>query len=102
LSVDVQDGECPVCFTMGFTGTGYHANSAIDLTFTYVTPASGGSGTDDDAVTSDSAGGWSAGYHETCEFDDVAYSGPIVIDVTATDAQGASASTQVNGTCPAT
>jgi hypothetical protein len=45
LSVDVQSGECPFCFSMDFTGTGYHAKSAIDLTFAYVTPASGGSGT---------------------------------------------------------
>ena len=102
LSVDVQDGQCPACFTMDFTGTGYHANSPIDLTFTYVTPASGGSGTDEDVVTSEPAGAWSAVYHETCEFDSGTYSGPVVIDVTATDAEGASASTQVNGTCPAT
>jgi len=102
LSVDVQDGECPVCFTMDFSGTGFHANSPIDLTFTYVTPASGGSDTDEGVVTSDPAGAWSAGYHETCEFDFGTYSGPIVLDVTATDADGASASTQVNGICPAT
>ena len=87
---------------MDFTGTGYHANSPIDLTFTYVTPASGGSGTDEDVVTNEPAGAWSAVYHETCEFDSGTYSGPVVIDVTATDAEGASASTQVNGTCPAT
>lgn len=102
LSVDVQDGECPACFTMGFSGTGFHANSPIDLTFSYASPASGGSGTDEDVVTSDADGSWSAGYHETCEFDSGTYSGPVVIDVTATDEQGASASTQVNGTCPAT
>jgi hypothetical protein len=101
-SVDVQDGECPACFTMDFSGTGFHANSPIDLTFSYASPASGGTGTDEDVVTSDAGGSWSAGYHETCEFDDGTYSGPVVIDVTATDAEGASASTQVNGTCPAT
>ena len=103
LTVDVQAGDCsPFCFTMDFSGTGYNPNSAIDITFSYATPASGGSGTDDNVRTSDAAGAWSAGYGETCEFDFGAYSGPVVIDVTATDAQGASASTQVNGTCPAT
>ena len=40
LSVDVQDGECPFCFTMDFTGTGYHPNSPIDLTFSYAAPCS--------------------------------------------------------------
>jgi len=99
LSVDVQAGDCdPQCFTMGFTGTGYNPNSPIDITFSYVTP-DGGSGTDEDVVTSDAAGAWSVGYYENCEFDGT-YSGPVVIDVAATDAQGASASTQVNGTCP--
>jgi hypothetical protein len=102
LGVDVQGGECPVCFVMAFSGTGYHANSPIDVTFSYVTPASGGSGTDEDAVTSDAGGAWSVGYSENCEFDGGTHSGPVVIDVTATDAEGASASTQVNGSCPET
>ena len=103
LTVDVQAGDCsPFCFTMDFSGTGYNLNSAIDITFSYATPASGGSGTDEDVVTSSAAGAWSAGYGENCEFDGSIYAGPVVIDVTATDAQGASASTEVNGTCPAT
>ncbi len=100
LSVVVGAGDCaPQCFTMGFTGTGYNPNSPIDITFSYVTPDAG-SGTDPDAVTSDGVGGWTNGYYENCLFDDGAYSGPVTADVTATDAQGASASTQVNGTCP--
>ena len=101
LSVEVEAGDCdPQCFTMAFTGSGYNPNSPIDITFSYVTPDAG-SGTDEDARTSDASGSWTAGYYEDCNLPDP-YSGPVVIDVTATDAQGASASTQVNGICPAT
>jgi hypothetical protein len=100
LTVDVQQGDCnPQCFTMGFSGSGYHPNSAIDVTFSYVTPDAG-SGTDEDTTTSDGAGAWSKGYYEDCNLPD-RYTGDVVIDVTATDAEGASASTQVHGTCPA-
>jgi len=100
LSVVVGAGNCnPQCFTMGFTGTGYNPNSPIDITFAYVTPDAG-SGTDPDAVTSDAVGAWTIGYYENCLFDDGVYAGPVTADVTGTDAQGASASTQVNGTCP--
>jgi hypothetical protein len=101
LSVDVQAGDCdPQCFTMGFSGTGYNANSAIDITFSYVTPDAG-SGTDADTTTSDNAGSWSHGYYDDCDYGGP-YTGPVEIDVTATDAQGASATTHVSGTCPAT
>ena len=100
LTVDVRAGACdPRCFTMAFSGSGYHPNSAIDVTFSYVTPDAG-SGTDEDVRTSDGSGAWSVGYYEDCNLPD-RYTGPVVIDVTATDAEGASASTQVNGTCPA-
>ena len=54
-------------------------------------------------MTSDAGGSWSVTYHETCKFDDGTHSGPVVIDVTGTDGEGASASAQVNGpnaTCP--
>ena len=100
LTVDVQQGDCnPQCFTMAFSGTGYHPNSPIDITFAYATP-NAGSGTDDDTTTSNAAGAWSKGYYEDCNLPD-RYTGTVVIDVTATDAEGASASAQVNGTCPA-
>jgi len=99
LNVDVQAGDCdPQCFTMDFSGTGYNPNSSIDITFSYVTPDFG-SGTDTNAATSDGSGAWSKGYYDDCMFPDK-YSGPVVVDVTATDALGASATTQVNGTCP--
>ena len=101
LSVEVPGGDCdPGCFSMAFCGTGFHPNSAMQLTFAYSSPRQG-PGTDASAGTTDGAGSWTRGYYENCEFDGGTYSGPVVIEVTATDEQGASASTQVNGECPA-
>lgn len=100
LSVEVAGGDCdPACFDMAFSGTGYNPNSSIDVTFSYVTPDAG-SGTFEDVETSDAAGSWTHGFYENCIFDDGTYSGQVEIQVTATDAEGASASTQVYGTCP--
>jgi hypothetical protein len=84
---------------MGFSGTGYNQNSSIDITFSYVTP-NAGSGTDSDTTTSDGAGSWSQGYYDDCDYGG-RYTGPVEIDVTATDAGGASATTHVSGICPA-
>jgi hypothetical protein len=104
LTVDVTAGDCqPRCFNMAFTGTGYHPNSDIDITFSYVVPGAG-SATAENARTSDATGGWSAGFFENCLFGengDEWHEGPVQIDVTATDAEGASASTHVSGVCPA-
>jgi Divergent InlB B-repeat domain len=99
LAADTIQGECPECFTTTLTGTGYHPNSAIDIVLAYVTPDAGTFGADD-IETSDAAGSWTQGFFENCEFDAGTYSGPVVIDVTATDTEGASASVQVTGTCP--
>jgi hypothetical protein len=99
LTANVQAGECPQCFTVALTGTGYNPNSSIDILLVYVAPDVGAFEAQD-VETSDGAGSWAQGFFENCEFDDGLYSGPVVIDVTATDEQGASASTQVNGTCP--
>jgi hypothetical protein len=99
LTAETSQGECPECFTATLTGTGYHPNSSIDLVLAYVTPDAGTFGADD-VETSDAAGSWTQGFFENCEFDDGTYSGPVVIDLTATDAEGASASAQVTGTCP--
>jgi len=102
LNVEVTGGDCdPACFHMAFTGTGYHPNSPIDMQLEYVTPDAGTYG-GDDVETSDAAGNWTQGLYENCEFDEGMYSGPVVINVTATDAEGSSASTQVNGGCPET
>jgi hypothetical protein len=99
LSVEVTEGTCPECFHMAFTGTGYNPNSPIDVELEYVTPDAGTFGADD-IRTSDAAGAWTLGLVENCEFDSGVYEGNVAINVTATDAQGASASTVVNGTCP--
>jgi hypothetical protein len=99
LTAEVEQGECPECFTTVLTGTGYNPNSSIDIELTYVTPDAG-TFQFADAETSDVSGSWTEAFVENCEFDDGVHSGLVVIDVTATDAQGASASTQVTGTCP--
>lgn len=100
LSVAVTGGDCkPACFHMAFSGTGYHPNSPIDVTFSYGTP-NAGSSTDQDATTSDGTGAWGAGYYEDCQFGGT-YSGPVEIDVTGTDAEGSSATAHVSGVCPA-
>ena len=42
LSVEGFPGDCnDSCFDEVFTGTGFHPNSLIDVTFAYVTPDSG-------------------------------------------------------------
>jgi hypothetical protein len=90
-------GNCGAsCFTVGLSGTGYNPNSSIDVTVDYATPDSG-PGTVSDVATGDAAGAWSTSFTGGCG----TYTGPVVIDVTATDALGASASTQVSGSCPA-
>ncbi len=101
LSADPpQAGECPdECFTTTLTGTGYHPNSSIDLVLEYVTPDAG-TFEAPGIETSDAAGSWSQGLAENCEFEGGTYSGPVTWNLTATDAEGASASTQVNGNCP--
>jgi len=95
-----QAGDCvEACFTTTLTGTGYHPNSSIDVLLEYVTPDEGafvGQG----IRTSDDAGSWSLGLGETCEFDDGTYTGLVTWNLTATDAEGASASTPFNGACP--
>ena len=99
LTAETTQGECPQCFTIVLTGTGYNPNSSIDLVFTYGTPDAGTLGADD-VETSDATGAWTRGFFENCEFDDGLYEGPVAITVTATDAEGASASAQATGTCP--
>lgn len=97
LSVSVTPGDCdPVCFTASFSGTGYNPNSSIDTVTDYVVPDSP-AGAPDEVATSDATGAWSWSFTQSCG----SYEGPVVIDVTATDALGASASTTVNGTCSA-
>ena len=90
-------GNCgPVCFTVGLSGTDYNPNSSIDVTVDYATPDSPPGGASN-VATSDASGDWSTSFTGSCG----SYSGPVVIDVTATDPLGGSASTQVTGACPA-
>jgi Divergent InlB B-repeat domain len=79
-------------------GTGYHADSPISISFEYSSPVF--SEDFPNVLTSDASGSWAAGYTETCEFGAGPYSGPIEVDVTATDAEGATASTHVSTVCP--
>ena len=99
LTADVVAGECPQCFTTTLTGTGYNPNSPIDILLSYSSPDVGAFGADD-IETSDAGGSWVQGFIENCEFDFGTHHGPVEIDVTATDAQGASATAHVSGTCP--
>jgi hypothetical protein len=99
LAASVAAGACPQCFTATLTGTGYNPNSPIDILLVYSAPDVGAFG-EDDIETSDAAGSWMQGFVENCEFDFGTHHGPVEIDVTATDAQGASASAHVSGTCP--
>ncbi len=99
LTVDSEQGECPQCFSFTLTGSGYNPNSSIDIALVYSSPDAGAFEAQD-AETSDAAGSWTQGFFENCEFDGGLHHGPVVIDLTATDDQGASASAQVTGTCP--
>lgn len=97
LTNSVTAGDCnPVCFTASVSGTGFNPNSAIEKVTDYVEPDSPAS-TPVEVATSDASGAWSWSFTQSCG----SYEGPVVINVTATDALGASASTTVNGTCSA-
>jgi hypothetical protein len=95
--VDTQ-GECPECFTTVVSGTGFHANSQISITFVFSTPT-----TPDESFpnveTSDASGSWAQGFSEPCLYGG-GYVGPVEADVIATDAQGATATGHSSGVCP--
>jgi hypothetical protein len=98
MVVDTQ-GECPECFTTVVSGTGFHPNSSISITFVFSTPTTG----DQeflDAETSDDSGSWTQGFYEPCIFDGGPYVGPVEADVIATDAEGATATGHSSGVCP--
>jgi hypothetical protein len=81
---------------MDFSGTGYNPGSSVDLMFSWVSPSRSPI-TFTSFATSDGSGAWSGGVPGDC--DSIGWTGPVVIDVTGTDALGASATTQVNATC---
>lgn len=102
LTADTVSGECPECLLTTFTGSGFNPNSGVSLHFEYTSP-SGYSQDFPNARTTDGSGSWSAVFIENCLFEgfpDDTFHGTVVTDVTATDAQGASATVQISGTCP--
>jgi len=95
--VDTQ-GECPECFTTVVSGTGFHPNSAISITFVLSTPAAPDESFEN-VETSDASGSWSQEFFEPCRYGG-GYVGPVEADVIATDAEGASATGHSSGVCP--
>ncbi len=91
------DGTCPGC-TARAIGVGFHPNSSITLSGVISSPPIG-SFVVPNFATTDAAGTWSYQTTLTCDFGDGAYTGPFVEDITATDAEGASASGRVTATC---
>ena len=95
--VDTQ-GTCPECYTTLVSGTGFHPNSAITITFVFSSPT-----TPDevfaDVETSDASGSWSQGFFDPCTYGG-GYVGPVESEVIATDAEGASATGHSSGVCP--
>jgi len=92
-------GTCPGC-TASAVGTGFAPNSSITLSGTISQPPIGSFEVPGFATT-DASGTWSYEAAFTCDFGDGAYEGPFVEDITATDAQGGSASARVTTTCVA-
>ncbi len=92
-------GTCPGC-TASALGTGFHPNSSITLSGVISSPPMGSFEVPGFATT-DASGSWSYTGTVPCDFGDGAYVGPFVEDLTATDAQGASASGRVTATCVA-
>ena len=100
LSVVDAPGECPSCFTTVLSGTGFHPNSPISITFVFSSPATSDQ-VFQDVETSDASGSWTQGFFEPCDLRRRArMSAPVEADVIATDAEGASATGHSSGVCP--
>jgi hypothetical protein len=98
LSVSVS-GNCPGCIARA-VGTGFHPNSSITLSVTISSPPLGSIELPGFATT-DAAGSWSFEGTVPCDFGSGSYVGPFVEDITATDAEGASASGHLTAECVA-
>lgn len=98
LTVVDTPGTCPECFTTVVSGTGFHPNSEISITFVFSSPTTPDE-TFPNVETSDASGSWSQGFSEPCLYGG-GYVGPVEADVIATDAQGASATGHSSGVCP--
>jgi hypothetical protein len=90
-------GDCPGC-TASAVGTGFHPNSSITLSGEIISPP-GGTFVLPGLTTTDATGTWSYTATIPCDFGSGPYVGPFVEDVTATDAEGASASGRVTANC---
>ena len=98
LTVVDTPGSCPECFTTVVSGTGFHPNSAISITFVFSAPSTPDEGFPN-VETSDGSGSWSQGFSEPCAYGG-GYVGPVEADVIATDAEGTSATGHSSGVCP--
>lgn len=100
-----SSGTCPQCFYYHVQGAGFHAGSAVSIDWDFQSP-SGYSGTS--STTADANGAFSLTYYEDCQLSSPGpysstFSGAVVVDLTATDAQGSHASAHLAGgaaTCP--
>ena len=92
-------GDCPGCAASAI-GTGFHPNSSITLHVEFVSPPLGSVDVPGFATT-DSKGTWTFEGTIPCDFGGGPYVGPFIENVTATDAEGASASGRVTANCVA-
>ena len=79
-------------------GTGFHPNSSITL-FVSITSPPLGSVELPGFATTDANGSWSFEGPLECDFGEGQYVGPFVEDITATDDEGASASSTLTADC---
>ena len=96
LSLNIA-GTCPGCVATAI-GTGFHPNSSITL-FVDISSPPLGSVTVPGFATTNASGTWSIVTTLNCDFGSGPYVGPFEEDVTATDAEGASASGHVSAVC---
>jgi hypothetical protein len=90
-------GDCPGCVASA-VGTGFHPNSSITLHVEISSPFTGSADVPGFATT-DANGSWSFEGSIPCDFGDGPYVGQFIEDVTATDAEGASASGRLTANC---
>ncbi len=96
LSLSVS-GDCPGCLATAL-GTGFHPNSSITLSVHIISPPLGSIDLPGFATT-DAAGSWSFQGPIPCDFGGGPYVGSFIEDITATDAEGASASGRLKAHC---
>lgn len=96
LTVSIS-GDCPGCVATG-VGTGFHPNSSISLHLVISGP--GDLSLDvPDITTTDANGTFTITGEIPCDFGEEPYVGPFIEDITATDAEGASAFARLTANC---